>query len=298
MPDLDHDPDAPDRPRHDRLPDTRIERAVGVGHDWGLTNRMNRLLDSESGRTVMLAFDHGYFQGPTAGLRRLDVGIPQIAPYADALMCTRGALRATIPAGTDKPVVLRVSGGQSVLKELSNEAVVVSVADAVRLNASAMAVQIYVGAPFEHESIVNLGQTVDAGLDHGIPTLAVTGVGRDMTRDSRYIGLASRITAETGAQLVKTYYIDEGFDEVVASCPVPILIAGGKKLPEIEALTMAYRAIEEGAIGVDMGRNIFQSQSPSAMIKAVRAVVHGGLPPAEAYELFEQTRHEASSIRV
>ena len=266
----------------------------GSGHDWGLRNRLNRIFDEVSGHTVMLAFDHGYFQGPTSGLRQLEARIPPLVPFVDALMCTRGALRTTIPSSTPKPIVLRMTGGQSVLKELSNETVTVSVRDAVRLNVAAMAVQVYVGAEHEHETILNLSRVVDAGLDHGIPTLCVIGVGKAMVRDARYFGLATRIAAEMGAQLVKSYYIEEGFAGVVASCPVPIVIAGGKKVPELDALTMAFRATQEGAAGVDMGRNIFQSESPVAMVQAVRGVVHKGLKPEEAFDLFNQYRDEDS----
>lgn len=267
----------------------------GHGHDWGLRNRVARIFDATSGYTLMLAFDHGYFQGPTSGLERLDTTIVPIVEDVDALMCTRGALRSTIPATTDKPVVLRVTGGQSVLTELSNEAVTVAIDDAVRLNASAMAVQLYIGAAHEHQSILNLSRVVDAGLATGIPTLAVIGVGRDMVRDARYFGLATRMAAEMGAHVVKSYYIDEGFATVVAKCPVPIVIAGGKKIPELDALTMAYRALEEGAVGVDMGRNIFQSASPKAMVRAVRTVVHDGVKPEEAYEVYRQLEQEGAS---
>lgn len=260
--------------------------------DWGQANRFERIFDSRSKRTVMLAFDHGYFQGPTTGLERLDVAIPPLIDYTDALMCTRGALRSTIDAAVDKPVVLRCSGGQSVLKELSNELITVDVEDAIRLNASALCAQVYIGAEFEHESLRNLAQVVNAGSRWGLPTLGVVGVGKDLTRDARYFRLATRMIAELGAQIVKSYYHEDGFESVVASCPVPIVIAGGKKLPERDALMMAYRAVQEGAAGVDMGRNIFQSDAPVAMIKAVRAVVHDDATPEVAMEIFESAREE------
>jgi len=254
--------------------------------DWGMKNRLARIFNPRSGRTVMLAFDHGYFQGPTTGLERIDLSITPLIPYADALMATRGALRAAIPPQADKPVVLRCSGGQSILKELSNECLAVDIDDAVRMNASALAVQVYIGGVHEHESIANLTKLVDLGLRYGIPALGVTGVGKDLVRDARYLGLATRIAAELGAHFIKTYYCEEGFERVVAACPVPVIIAGGKKLPEMDALEMAYRAVQAGAAGVDMGRNIFQAASPTAMIQAVRAVVHDGETAEHAHDLY------------
>jgi putative autoinducer-2 (AI-2) aldolase len=254
--------------------------------DWGMKNRLARVFSPEDGRTVMLAVDHGYFQGPTTGLERIDMTIAPLVPFADALMITRGALRSSIPPEMTKPVVLRSSGGQSILKELSNERIAVDIEDAVRLNASALAVQVYIGGVHEHQSIGNLVELVNAGNRHGIPTMAVTGVGKELVRDARYLGLATRICAELGAHFVKTYYCETGFAQVAAGCPVPLVIAGGKKLPEPEALDMAYRAINEGASGVDMGRNIFQCEAPQAMIQAVRAVVHGGETPQKAHDLY------------
>jgi putative autoinducer-2 (AI-2) aldolase len=186
----------------------------------------------------------------------------------------------------NKPVVLRASGGNSILSELSNEAVAVAIEDALRLNVTAMAAQIYIGSEYEHQSIKNIIQLVDQGTRYGMPTMAVTGVGKDMARDQRYFSLATRIAAEMGAQIIKTYYVDRGFERVAAGCPVPIVIAGGKKLPEREALSMCYQAIDQGASGVDMGRNIFQSESPIAMLEAVKAVVHDHATVDQAYELF------------
>ena len=254
--------------------------------EWGMKNRLARIFDPSDGHTLMLAIDHGYFQGPTTGLERIDVVIPPLIPFADALMLTRGTLRSTISAEMQKPAVLRVSGGQSILKELSNELVAVDIDDALRLNASALAVQVYIGGVHEHESIRNLSQVTNAGNRYGIPTLAVTGVGKELTRDARYLGLATRICAEMGAHVVKTYFCERNFERVAAGCPVPLVIAGGKKLPEFEALQMAYRAIQEGAAGVDMGRNIFQCEDPVAIVQAVRSVVHGKESAAQAYDLF------------
>lgn len=254
--------------------------------DWGMKNRLARIFVPASGKTVMLAVDHGYFQGPTTGLERIDVSIAPLVQFADALMITRGALRTSIPPEMSKPVVLRVTGGQSILKELSHELVAVDIEDAVRLNASALAVQVYIGGQYEHETIGNLSKVVDAGNRHGIPALGVTAVGKELVRDAKYLGLATRICAEMGAHFVKTYYCERGFARVAAACPVPLVIAGGKKLPELDALQMAYRAIQDGAAGVDMGRNIFQCDAPSAMLQAVRAVVHEQEKPEKAYELY------------
>jgi putative autoinducer-2 (AI-2) aldolase len=264
--------------------------------DWGMKNRLARVFSPATGRTVMLAVDHGYFQGPTTGLERIDVSIVPLVPYCDALMITRGALRTSIPAEMSKPVVLRSTGGQSILKELSNELVAVDVQDAVRLNASAMAVQVYIGGEHEHQSIGNLVKAVDAGNQYGIPTLAVTGVGKDLTRDWKYLGLATRICAEMGAHFVKTYFCEKGFARVVAACPVPLIIAGGKKLPELDALKMAFEAIDQGAAGVDMGRNIFQCDAPSAMIQAVRSVVHDQEKPDKAYELYLSLKTDSQAL--
>ena len=254
--------------------------------DWGMQNRLSRIFSPVSGRTVMLAIDHGYFQGPTTGLERIDINIVPLIQYADALMLTRGILRTTIPSTFSRGVVLRASGGPSILKELSNEEIAVDIEDAVRLNVAAVAVQVYIGGEFETRTVHNMTRLVDLGNRHGMAVLGVTAVGKNMTRDARYLRLACRICAELGAHVVKTYYVPEGFETVTASCPVPIVMAGGKKLPELEALKMAHRAVLEGAAGVDMGRNIFQSESPAAMIQAVRKVVHESARPEEAYDFY------------
>ncbi|HAJ3672960.1 TPA: 3-hydroxy-5-phosphonooxypentane-2,4-dione thiolase [Escherichia coli] len=227
-----------------------------------------------------------YFQGPTTGLERIDINIAPLFEHADVLMCTRGILRSVVPPATNKPVVLRASGANSILAELSNEAVALSMDDAVRLNSCAVAAQVYIGSEYEHQSIKNIIQLVDAGMKVGMLTMAVTGVGKDMVRDQRYFSLATRIAAEMGAQIIKTYYVEKGFERIVAGCPVPIVIAGGKKLPEREALEMCWQAIDQGASGVDMGRNIFQSDHPVAMMKAVQAVVHHNETADRAYELY------------
>jgi len=260
--------------------------------DWGMKNRLARIFNPLSGRTVMLAFDHGYFQGPTTGLERIDLAILPLEPYADTLMLTRGILRSIVPPSSQKSIVLRVSGGASILKELSNEEIAVDIEDAVRLNVCAMAVQVFIGGEHEKQSVINMTKMIDRGMRYGIPTLAVTAVGKDMKRDARYFRLATRICAELGAHYVKTYYVPEGFETVTAACPVPIVIAGGKKIPELDALTMAYRAVQEGAAGVDMGRNIFQAEAPVAMIQAVRAVVHRNEKPEKALELYHSLKNK------
>jgi putative autoinducer-2 (AI-2) aldolase len=240
----------------------------------------------------MLAIDHGYFQGPTTGLERIDLNILPLVPYADTLMLTRGILRSVVPPSMTQPIVLRVSGGTSILTELSNEEIAVDIEESIRLNVCAMAVQVFIGGEHEKESIINMTKMVDIGTRYGIPTLAVTAVGKDMDRDARYFRLATRICAELGAHYIKTYYIDEGFETVTSSCPVPIVMAGGKKIPELDALTMAYNAIQQGASGVDMGRNIFQAESPVAMIQAVGEVVHNNETPEKAFELYNTIKNQ------
>ncbi len=255
--------------------------------DWGMKNRLSRIFNPATGRTLMLAIDHGYFQGPTTGLERIDLDIVPLMPYADALMMTRGILRTSVPPSLTKPIVLRCSGGPSILKELSDEQLAVDIEDAIRLNVVAITLQVFIGGKYETRSVHNMTRLVDMGLRYGIPTMAVTAVGKEMTRDARYFRLACRICAELGAHIVKTYYVPEDFKTITASCPVPIVMAGGKKIPELDALTMAYNAIQEGASGVDMGRNIFQSDAPKAMMQAVHKVVHENLKPAEALDLYE-----------
>ncbi|KAA0014928.1 3-hydroxy-5-phosphonooxypentane-2,4-dione thiolase LsrF [Thermoplasmatales archaeon ex4484_30] len=253
--------------------------------DWGMKNRLSRIIKAD-GKTVMLAVDHGYFLGPTTGLEKPWETIEPLVPYADCLMLTRGMLRSCVPPEVDIPIVLRVSGGTSIVgPELLHEGIIASIEDAIRLNVSGLAFSILVGADYERDTLLAFSEICDMGQEYGIPVLAVTAVGREMVRDAKYLALASRIAAEIGAHMVKTYYCED-FRKVVEGCPVPIVIAGGKKIPEKDALQMAYNAIQEGAIGVDMGRNIFQSSNPQAMIKAVRAVVHENATPDEAYEIF------------
>jgi len=260
--------------------------------DWGMKNRLSRIFNPETGRTVMFAIDHGYFQGPTTGLERIDLTIVPLMQYADAIMLTRGILRTTVPPTLTKPVVMRCSGGPSILKELSNEELAVDIEDAIRMNVAAITLQVFIGGEFETRSVHNMTRLVDMGMRYGIPTMAVTAVGKDMVRDARYFRLACRMCAELGANIIKTYYVPEGFETVTASCPVPIVMAGGKKIPVLDALTMAYKAIGEGASGVDMGRNIFQSDCPKAMMQVIHKVVHEDMKPAEALDLYETLKNE------
>jgi len=251
--------------------------------DWGLKNRLSRIIKPETGRTVMLAVDHGYFLGPTSGLEVISKTVKPLLPYADSLMLTRGALRTSVPPEFDIPIVLRVSGGTSILHDdLSNEEITTSMSEAIKLNVSAVAISIFVGSNHEKETLANLAELVTQGEECGIPVLAVTAVGREMTRDAKYLSLCCRIAAELGAHLVKTYYCDD-FEKVVETCPVPIVIAGGKKIAEQDALKLAHNAIAHGAVGVDMGRNIFQSDNPVGMIRAVRAIVHDDTSVEQAY---------------
>ena len=254
--------------------------------DWGMKTRLSQIFDPKSGNTIMLAFDHGYIMGPTQGLERLDLAIPPLMDYADVLMGTRGALRTCIPPDCKKAIALRCSAGSSVLKDdMSHEVIGVDIEDAIRMNATCMAIQSFIGSEGECESINNIVKTIDAGNRYGIPTLCVVAVGKEMERTTKYFSLATRMLAEFGAQIVKVYYCDN-FEEVAAACPVPLVIAGGKKIPEAEALEMAYQAISRGAHGVDMGRNVFQADDPKAMIQAIREVVHNGRTGAEAYECY------------
>ena len=257
---------------------------------WGVKNRLARIFNPKSGRTVMLACDHGFIMGPTSGLERVDLTINPLIEYADCLMCTRGILRSVIPPTMSKPVCLRSDGGTTILTDLNLNRVY-DVEDVVRVNASAMAVMVACGDhASEQITTQNLVHTVDMGEKLGSPVLGVTAVGKDMARDARYFGLATRVCAENGASFVKTYYVDEGFEKVVAQCPVPIVIAGGKKLPEDKALELAYKAIQAGAAGVDMGRNVFQSAKPLAMMKAIAGVVHQGLTPQDAFQLYNDEK--------
>ena len=258
----------------------------GLEHaDWGIKDRMSRIFNPQSGNTVMLAFDHGYLMGPTSGLERMDLTITPLIEHADCIMCTRGALRTIVPPASNKPISLRFSAGTTVLTDLNDECLL-DIEDAIRVNASALAIMVAIGSKYEALTVRNLVRTADMGAKYGIPTLGVTAVGKELARDARYLALASRVCAENGATFVKTYFCEKGFEQVVAACPVPIVIAGGKKLPENEALEFAWQAIQQGAAGVDMGRNVFQSEHPVAMIQAIRAVVHDKRTAQDAFDLY------------
>ena len=281
-------------------------------YDWGLQNRLSNVFNPKTGRTIMLAFDHGYFMGPTTGLERVDKTILPLEPHCDCLMLTRGIQRSIIPSSTQKAIALRASGGTSMVspmdewegecdgnpiklarpgyEPLSNEDTAVDIEDALRLNASVLAVQVFIGGQHERQSLKNMTKLIDAANRYGIAVMGVTAVGRAMERTPAYFRLATRIMAELGCHIIKCYHTDTEFETITSCCPVPIVIAGGKKRPELDALQMAYDACEQGASGVDMGRNIFQSDDPVAMMKAVRAVVHEGAKPQEGYDLYQQLK--------
>ncbi len=257
--------------------------------DWGMRNRLGRMFPGPRANTVMLAVDHGYFMGPTHGLEDPRATIAPLLPYADALALTRGVLRACVPPESGTPIVLRVSGGATVLKDdLSDETITVAMRDAARLNVSAVALSVFVGAPGEHRSLANLAALVDEGQDAGIPVMAITAVGKELEkRDARYLSLACRVSAELGAHLVKTYYC-EGFERVVEGCPVPLVVAGGPRLDsDRAALELAHAAVAAGARGIDMGRNVWQSDHPVAMLRGLRAIVHDGASVDEALAVVE-----------
>lgn len=258
--------------------------------DWGIKNRLSRIIKPKTGKTVMLAIDHGYFLGPTSGLEKPAKTVEPLLPYADSLMLTRGILRNCIDAAKDIPVVLRVSGGNSIVGEdISKEGLTASVEDAMRLNAAAVTMSIYIGSKYEHQTLINLGRLVDTAQRYGMPVLAVTAVGKEMTRDARYLGLCCRIASEIGAHFVKTYYCKD-FEKVVEGTPIPVVVAGGKKIAERDALKLARNSVKDGAIGVDMGRNIFQSDSPVGMIKAVKAIVHDSVSADKAFGIYQDEK--------
>jgi putative autoinducer-2 (AI-2) aldolase len=285
-------------------------------YDWGLKNRLSRVFNPKSGNTLMLAFDHGYFQGPTTGLERVDQTILPLEPYADCLMLTRGIQRSIIPASTQKAIALRASGGTSMIspmsdwegeyngspiklghpgyEPLSNESLACSIEEAIRLNASVLAVQVFIGSEYERQTLKNLTDLIDQANRYGIAVMGVTAVGRAMARTPQYFRLATRIMAELGAHMVKCYFTDTEFDTVTSCCPVPIVIAGGKKLPEKEALQMAWNAIDQGANGVDMGRNIFQSDAPIPMVRAVRSIVHERAGVEQAWTMYNDLKSDGA----
>jgi putative autoinducer-2 (AI-2) aldolase len=258
--------------------------------DWGMKNRLSKIIRPKTGKSLMLAVDHGYFLGPTTGLENFREAVKPLIPYADTLFATRGMIRACVDPEIDTPIMLRASGGTSILnKELLHEGITVDIEDILRMNAVGVGYSILVGADWERDTILDFSKVVDMCERYGLIAMAVTAVGKDMVRDARYLSLACRIAAEHGAHMVKTYYC-EGFEKVVESCPVPIVMAGGKKIPELDALKMAHNAVQAGAVGVDMGRNIFQSEDPVAMVQAVRAIIHENATPKEALQMFREEK--------
>jgi len=260
--------------------------------DWGMRNRLAQLIQPD-GKALFLPIDHGYFQGPTRKLEEPGKTVKPLLPYADAIMLTRGILRSCIDPANAKPIILRVSGGTSMVgKDLANEGITTSVKEAIRLNASAVSLSVFVGSEYEHESLLNLSKLVDECEEYGIPAMAVTAVGRELERrEARYLALCCRIAAELGARVVKTYYCSEGFEKVVAGCPVPVVIAGGPKVEsELEVFEFVYDGIQKGAIGVNLGRNVWQNDYPVAMIRAIRAIIHENATSKEANELFNEIK--------
>ena len=266
--------------------------------DWGMANRMAQLIQP-NGRCMFLPIDHGYFQGPTRNLERPGETIAPLMPYADALFATRGVVRAAVAPGESKPLILRVSGGTSMaVGDLADEGLTTSMEDAVRLNAVAVGISVFIGSDYQKQSILNLGKLVDEGERYGIPVMAVTAVGRELDqRDSRYLAMACRICAEMGAKVVKTYWCADGFDRVVEGCPVPVVMAGGPRADtELEVLEFVHDGMRNGAIGINLGRNIWQSPHPVPMIRALRRIVHGNGTAAEALDVFESARSGAAGL--
>ncbi|TES87968.1 MAG: 3-hydroxy-5-phosphonooxypentane-2,4-dione thiolase [Dehalococcoidia bacterium] len=261
--------------------------------EWGMANRLAQLIQPD-GHALFLPVDHGYFQGPTRKLEEPRKTIEPLLPYADALFITRGVLRSSVDPGNSKPIILRVSGGTSVVgKDLANEGITTSMEEAIRLNASAVGISVFVGSDYEKESLLNLAKLVDEGERYGIPVMAVTAVGKELEkRDARYLALACRIAAELGARVVKTYWC-EGFEKVTGGCPVPVVMAGGPQVDtEFAVFEFVHDGIKKGSIGVNLGRNVWQNDFPVAMIKAIRAVVHQKATPKEAQELYDSEKEQ------
>jgi putative autoinducer-2 (AI-2) aldolase len=260
--------------------------------DWGMENRLSKLIQSD-GKCFFLPIDHGYFQGPTASLEKPAETIKPLLPYCDALFVTRGVLRSAVSPEIDKPIILRVSGGTSMVgKDLANEGITTSVQEILRLNVSAVGVSVFVGTDYEHQTLLNLSELVNQCEDYGIPVMAVTAVGKEVgQKDARYLALACRIAAELGAKVVKTYWCEKDFDKVVNGCPVPVVMAGGPKCEtELEVFEFVHDGMQKGAIGINLGRNVWQNPHPVAVAKALRAVVHEKATPKQAYQLFNEVK--------
>ena len=259
--------------------------------DWGMKNRLNRLMPG--GRCFFMAMDHGYFQGPTTGLEKPSETVKPLLPYVDALFCTRGLLRSSIDPLNSKPIILRVSGGTSMVgKDLANEIITTSMEETIRLNASAVGISVFIGSDYEKETLRNLSELVNSCEGYGIPVMAITAVGKEMEkREARYLALCCRIVAELGARVVKTYWCEKDFEKVVRGCPVPVVIAGGPKCEtEREVLEFVYDGIQKGAVGVNLGRNVWQNPNAEAMAKALRAIVHENAAPKEAHDIFTRSQ--------
>jgi len=277
----------------ERLSNCKTRGSHGdIDMEWGMKNRLSQLIQKD-GRALFLPIDHGYFQGPTRKLEKPAETIKPLVPYADAIMLTRGILRACIEPSIEKPIIMRVSGATTVVGEdLANESIVTSISEIIRLNASAVSMSVFVGSKYENQSLTNLAKLVDQCEDYGMPVMAVTAVGRELEkREARYLALAARVSAEIGARVVKTYYCAQNFEKVVEGCPVPVVIAGGPKTDtELEVFEFVYDGIQKGAIGVNLGRNIWQTENPVASIRAIRAIIHDNFTPKEAQDLFDQIK--------
>ncbi len=271
----------------DYASDKRIKGARNM--DWGMRNRLSRLIKPD-GHCQFLPIDHGYFQGPTRCLERPGETIRELLPYADGLFVTRGVLRSSIDPDIDTPIILRVSGGTSVVgKDLANEILTTSIDEIIRLNVAAVGISVFVGTDYEKETLQSLSMLINECEDYGIPVMAVTAVGKELEkRTARYLALCCRIAAELGAKIVKTYYCPEDFDKITNGCPVPVVIAGGPKCEtELEVFEFVYDGMQKGAIGVNLGRNVWQNPHPTAMMRALNAVIHDGAQPKQALDLFK-----------
>ncbi len=261
--------------------------------DWGMKNRLSKVIQPD-GHCFFLPIDHGYFQGPTRCLEKPGETIKPLLAYCDALFVSRGVLRSCVDAINSKPIILRVSGGTSMVgKDLANEGITTSIEEIIRLNASAVGVSVFVGSDYEHETLLNLAELVNDCEDYGIPVMAVTAVGKELEkREARYLALCCRIAAELGARVVKTYWCEKDFDKVVNGCPVPVVVAGGPKCEsELEVFEFVYDGMQKGAIGINLGRNVWQNPYPVPMAMALRAIVHEDANAKEAYEILNDAKN-------
>jgi len=268
--------------------------------DWGMKNRLNQVIQPD-GRCFFMAIDHGYFQGPTTNLEKPGKTVTPLLPHVDALFVTRGVLRNCINPQHTKPIILRVSGGTSMAGgDLANEILTTSIDEIIRLNASAVGLSVFIGSDYENQTLANLSTLVNECEDHGIPVMAVTAVGREMEkREARYLALCCRICAELGARVVKTYWCEKDFDKVVKGCPVPVVIAGGPKCEtETEVLSFVHDGLQQGAIGVNLGRNVWQSKHPVAMAKALNALIHQKLSVKDALHVFNESKTAEPTVLV